>query len=465
MKADLAIIGGGPGGYVAAIRGAQLKKRVVLIERENVGGVCMNWGCIPTKHLLEATKSIEQIRKSKYFETPVGSFRLNWEKVLEEKDSVVERLVNGTGFLLKKNGVEVINGDASLQKDGKIRIESNGTETSLEADSIILATGSRPAELPFLKINGKEVITSRNALEMEQIPESLIIVGAGAIGLEMGTIYHRLGAKVTVLEVLPGVIPGCDRELGNRLERLLKRQGLCIHTRMSIENAELEDGKVTLSGKALKGQKAFRFESEKVLLAVGRKPNSECFKDFDSRLELDSRGFVKVNANLETGLPSVYAIGDVIGGKLLAHKASHEGIIAAENASGLNKKMSYHALPHAVFTDPEFASVGLTQQEAEERQLPFLKGMFSLQANGRALTMGKPDGIVKVIADEKGIIIGAHILAPGASELIGELTLAVEKGMPVEDVSSTIHIHPTLSESSMEACLNVRKCSIHMLNQ
>jgi len=293
----------------------------------------------------------------------------------------------------------------------------------------------------------------------------MVIVGAGAVGLEMGVIFQRMGTEVIVLELMEGILPGCDVEMAERLERLLKRQGMKIHTMMCVEKADRNRGSIRLTGQSLKDNKQFEFKSEKVLSAVGRKPNSEVFQNVDDRIIFDKNGFIQVNARLETGLPGVYAIGDVIGGKLLAHKASNEGIIAAENAAGLNHNMHYHALPYAVFIDPEFASVGMTQEEAENSGLDIRIGKFSLQANGRALTIGKPDGMVKIITDKKSKVVGAHILAPDAGDLIMEMTLAVEKGLTLDSLSSFIHIHPTLSEAVMEACLNADNRAIHMINK
>jgi dihydrolipoamide dehydrogenase len=332
-----------------------------------------------------------------------------------------------------------------------------------DAEKIILATGSKPATLPFLKPDGKTVITSKEGLELAEIPDDLIIVGAGAIGLEMGVIYHRLGSRVTVLEIMPDILPGSDREMAKRLERILKSQGLDIFTQMEIRDVSGDKDKITLESFCLKEKKNRTFSAQKVLVAVGRIPNSEVFLEMGKSF-VDEKGFVKVNGYLETEIPGIYALGDLIGGKLLAHKASHEGVWAAENACGLKKAARYHALPMAVYTEPEFASVGLSEQQAVEKGLPIQTGAFSFQANGRALTMGKPEGMAKVIADDQDIIIGAHILGPSASEILAELTLCVEKGMKLQDVSSVFHIHPTLSETVMEATLSAKGQALHILN-
>jgi len=463
-KWDLAIIGAGPGGYVAAIRASQLKKKVLLIEQHKIGGTCMNYGCIPAKYLLHQTKVYKELKENRNLAGPLEKIKCNWKSVQEEKSSVVERLVKGLEFLLKKNGVQVIQGTGHLKDENKVRVSSEGGEEIFEADKVILAAGSKPGDLPFLKPNYKEIITSQEALELPEIPPRMIIIGAGAIGLEMGTIYQRLGSEVLVLEILPAILPGSDKGVAKRLEKCLKAQGLHIQTQMQIETAEVRGGKVVLKGTSLRTQTPFECEAEKVLLAVGRNSNSEGLSGKKLGLSLDEKSWINVNSRLETGICGVYAIGDVIGGKLLAHKASHEGLVAAENACGAKSEMNYEALPMAVYTDPEFASVGLTEDEAVEKGIRFQTGLFSLQANGRALTLGREEGVVKVIADDRDKVIGAHILAPNASEIISEITLAVSKGLKIQDVSSAVHIHPTLSEAVMEAALKVKNEAIHILN-
>ncbi|OGD24523.1 MAG: dihydrolipoyl dehydrogenase [Candidatus Aminicenantes bacterium RBG_13_59_9] len=460
---ELIVIGGGPGGYTAALRAAQLKMKTTLIERERLGGTCMNYGCIPTKFLLHETQLYREMKEHRRFEGVSDRFRLNWTKVQAERSAVIDRLVKGVEFLLHRNGVEVIKGQASMKDEKLIAVETPAGTRILAADKLILAAGSRSADLPFLKPDGRRILTNIEALELAEVPKSLSIIGAGAIGLEIGLIYARLGSKVTILEILPHILPGSDRQMALRLDRILKKQGLEILTDMRIEESEVEPDGVRLKGTCLRSRVAFEVESEKVLLAVGRRPNSEIFRGV-GRLSLAKPGYVEVNAKLQTAVPGVFAIGDLIGGKLLAHKASHDGILAAENLAGASHEPSDLALPMAVFTDPEFASVGLTEEEARERGVKVTSGMFSLQANGRALTMEKPEGMVKVLADEQGVIVGAHILAPAASEMIPELTLAVRKRLRLDDVSSTIHIHPTLSEALMEAALKAQGRAIQALN-
>lgn len=463
-RRDLVIIGAGPGGYVAALRAAQLRKKVTLIEEDRIGGTCMNYGCIPTKFLLHQTQVFDELKRNPRIEGVSESAHLNWKRVQDEKRSVVDRLVKGVEFLLQKNGVEVLKGKGLLKRNREVAFQGAGGEKTFEAEKIILAMGSRSSELPFLRPNGKEVITHLEALDLEDIPKSMVVVGAGAVGLEIGTIFSRMGTDVTVLEIMPTILPGIDKQMAVRLERMLKKQGFKVFKEMRIEETLFEPGQVRLKGTCLKTKSPFDYAAEKVLLAAGRKPNSEILvKDFGNML--DRPGFVQVNSRLETQIPGVYAIGDLIGGKLLAHKAEHEGIIAAENASGLSSDMDYQAMPMAVFTEPEFASVGLTEEEAKVQGRQTQVGLFSLQANSRAVTLGSPEGIVKVIASPDDKVIGAHILAPHASELVAEIALAIHKGLTLKDVFSTIHVHPTLSESIMEAALKAKGMALHVLNE
>jgi dihydrolipoamide dehydrogenase len=462
---DIAIVGGGPGGYLAALRGAQLGKRVVLFEEDRIGGTCMNYGCIPTKYLLHQTKILKELKANKKIRGPVSDISLNWAEVQKERQAVADRLVRGIEFLLKKGRVETAKASARLVDDRRLAVRLGDEERLFEAGAIVLATGSRSASLPFLKPDGKRVVTSREALEFADIPRSLLVVGAGAIGLELGSVYQRLGSDVTILEIMPTIMPGSEKEMAARLERILKKQGLKIFTQMRIEKAQVEPGRVVLRGTGLGTRAPFAYEAEKVLLAAGRRANSDLFGDGGGPgLNLDRSGFIRVDAALKTNVPNVYAIGDVIGGRLLAHKAYHDALVALENIAGGQKTVDYAALPMAVFTEPEFASVGLTEDEARERESKVQVGLFPLQASGRALTMDAADGAVKLIADSRDELIGGHIVAPGASELIAEITLAVERKMKLQEVASLIHIHPTLSETVGEAALKARNRALHIIN-
>jgi dihydrolipoamide dehydrogenase len=463
-KRDIVIIGGGPGGYLAAMRAAQLKKTVTLIDQDRVGGTCINYGCIPTKYLLHQTKILKEVAGTKTLEGPVGEIRLNWKKVQAERQAVVDRLVNGIIFLLEKGKVEMVKAPARLRAYKTVVVKAPEGERVYDAGKVIVATGSRAADLPFLKADGRNVITSTEALELPEIPKTLLVIGAGAIGLEMGSIYRRLGTDVIVLEIMPQILPGADRESVLRLERVFKKQGLKVFTEMRIDEAVVGEGAVTLKGVCLRTNAPFEYHAGKALLSAGRKPNTADLFDGEPFLEMD-RGFIKVGPSLETTVAGVYAIGDVIGGKLLAHKAYYDALVAVDNAAGLSPRaVDYGALPMAVFTEPEFASVGLTQEEAVARGTKVQCGVFPLQASGRALTMDATDGMIKILADESDRVIGAHIVAPGASDMIPVLTMAVAKRMTLEDLDKVIYIHPTLSEAIGEAALKAKNKALHLLN-
>ena len=461
----LVIIGAGPGGYLAALRAAQLGLEVTVVEENKVGGICINVGCIPTKYLLHQTMIFNKLKTSKNLEGPVQELRLNWKKVQQEKEVVVERLVEGLEFLLTRNKVKIIKGKGKVVGPDQVRVKTEKEEISLTADKIILATGSRPADFPFLRFDGKKVISSTEALSLNEVPKSLLVVGAGAIGLELGSSYQRVGVEVTILEIMPTILPGTDKTSALRLERILKKQGLKIFTQMKIETAEVSDTQVKLKGVSLGDGKPFEFSAEKVLIAAGRRPNVEDIVWDETLLKKQKGNFLEVNERGETSIPGIYAIGDLVGGKLLAHKAYHDGIVAAENVAGHEARVDYRALPAAIFTEPELATVGLSQEEAEAQGLEIKVGEFPLQASGRALTMESTDGLVRIIADKKtDEVLGAHILAPHASEMIPVLTMAVARRLKLKEVDSIIYIHPTLSESIPEAALKANGLALHILN-
>ncbi|MFQ6082635.1 MAG: dihydrolipoyl dehydrogenase, partial [Candidatus Aminicenantia bacterium] len=429
-----------------------------------IGGTCLNYGCIPTKALLYPAKILEIIKNSEEFGIKMDNFSLDWPKIQQRKQKIVDQLVRGVNFLLKKSGVEVIEGKAALENNHMVVVSNDKEKKILEAENIILATGSRPADLPFLKPDGKQIITSKEALELEKIPESMAVIGGGGVGLEIGLIYHYFGTKISIIEILPTILPGNDLELVLNLERILKKEGIFIFTHTRLNKAEVKDNKIKLEAISLENNQTLSLEIEKVLIAVGRKPNSENSGLEKVGIALDNYGFVKVDSRLKTNIPNIYAIGDLIGGKLMAHKASHEGIVAVENICGLHTKIDYLSLPAAVFTEPEFSTVGLTEEQAREKGINIKIGRFPFRANGRALTLAQTDGLIKIISNENEEIIGAHILGPQASELISELSLAISNRLKTKDISKNIHIHPTLSEVIWEANLNVDKKSIHIIN-
>jgi dihydrolipoamide dehydrogenase len=462
---DTIIIGAGPGGYVAAIRGAQLKQKVLLVEKEKIGGTCMNWGCIPTKFLLHHTHMYEEFKNSDFLQGPVNDIMCDWKTVQKKKNKAVMRLIKGIEFLLKKNKVDIIRGTAHFRNQNTVVIKDGKDQQRFQGDVILLATGSRPFELPFLKPDGRLGITSRKALELDTIPSRLLVIGAGAIGLEIGTIYRRLGSQVRILEIMDQILPGSEKDIAGRMQRILKKQGLDIQTQMKITKADKHGDGITVSGENLKKMSPFEFKADMVLLAAGRSPNSEDIMQEIPGIQTDQKGFIRVDSDLQTDVPGIYAIGDLIGGSLLAHKASHEGMAAVENAAGKKQSIHYNALPAAVFTEPEFATVGPTETEAQEKYGKVQAGTFPLQASGRALTMDSQEGTVKIIADAKGRVIAGHILSPGASELIAEVTLAIKKGLNIKELADSIHIHPTLSETVMEAALNAEGRAIHIVNK
>lgn len=464
---DLIIIGGGPGGYVAAIRAAQLGQKVALIEKEELGGVCMNWGCIPTKFLLHQTGLVSQMKKHQFLVSSPNNqqLKLDWTKLKQGRKKIVKQLVKGVEFLLNRNQIEIIKGKAHLTLEGKVEITlEGGGHHILKAKNILLATGSRPAELPFLAPDGEKVLTSRQILDIDDIPKKLVVIGAGAIGLEMGTIFSRLGSKVVILELLPSILPGAEESLTRRLSRILKSQGLDILTQMKVERAHLGNQEVKLEGFCYRTEKSFKEEGEMVLLAIGRKPNTDVLGEAAPKFKLSTGGFLQVNQYFQTSVPKVWAIGDLIGGKQLAHKASHQGIVAVENMVGERQTFNENLVPLAVFTEPELASVGLTEKEVVEKGISYSLGQFPLRANGRAATMGEVDGQVKILVDKDGYLLGAHLLAPHASEMIPELVLAMRNKIKIIEIGDSVHIHPTLAESIMEAALNAAGRAIHTLN-
>lgn len=463
---DIVIIGGGPGGYLAALRLAQLGRQATLVEESWLGGTCINVGCIPTKYLLHQTRTFHEAKTNKNFAGAVDQLFLDWNKVQRGRKYTIDRLVAGLNFLLTKNKVEIVRAKASLLGSKSIHVKGENIEITYKAEKIIVATGSETAYLPFLTPDKKTILTSTEALEISSIPKSLLIVGAGAVGLELGSIFQRAGSDVTVLEIMSQILPGTDQESASRLERTLKKQGLKIFTSMRIEKAIEENGQLVLRGTDLASNKEFSFRAEKVLLAAGRRPATASLFTGSFNLDTDKAGFIKVDHFLETSEPGIYAIGDVIGGKLLAHKAYYDAHCVASNVSGLKKrKADYSALPMAVFTDPEYASVGVSQEEAEKEHGSKVKiGIFPLQASGRALTIDATEGMAKLIADESERVIGAHVISPAASELIPVLTMAVARKMTLNDVASIIYVHPSLSESIGEAALKARHEALHILN-
>ncbi len=455
--ADVIIIGAGPAGYVAAIRAAQLGARVALVERDKLGGVCLNQGCIPTKCLTKSMEVLLEAKKASTFGVEVGKPRLDFQAMMAHKRAVVDKLVARLESLMKANEIKIIAGFGKVVGTGIVRVEREGVE-ELTADNIIIATGSSPDRLPIPGASLPGVLTSEELLEIGSPPTSLVIVGGGAVGVEFAGIFNALGARVTIIEMLPNLLPVFDVEIARRYHQLLRQRGVMVHLGARVESLESRGGELEVSFQAQGVPGSAR--GEMVLLATGRKPNVAGLNLEAVGVEMGG-GNITVDEYLETNVEGLYAVGDVTGGLMLAHLASREGEVAAENALGAKQAMDYESVPNCIFSFPEIAGVGLTEQVARERGIAYRKTRFPFVANGRALTMDETVGVVKMICDEGGKLLGLHILGPHATELIVEGTLAMKLGATARDIASTIHAHPTLSEATREAALEHLDGAIH----
>ena len=450
---SVVVIGGGPGGYPAAFHAADHGMDVTLIDTEkNPGGVCVYRGCIPSKALLHIARVIEEAREAEAMGVTFGAPKINAKKVRAWKDSVISRLTGGTGMLRKQRKIKAIQGVASFVDDHTLRVKtSDGQEDTLSFENAIVATGSRPAVIPALNIDSPRVLDSTSALDLEDIPKSFLVIGGGYIGLEMGTVYAALGAKVTVIEMTDGLLPGADRDLVKILaKRLEKKFEAILLGAKVVELKEQKNGiKVRFEDKDGKAaEKLF----EKVLISVGRTPNTKDVGLENTGVKVNKRGFIEVDGQRRTAVPHIYAIGDVTGDPMLAHKASHEGIVAVEAMLGKKSVFEPQAIPAVVFTDPEIAWAGLSETEAKAKDIPIKVSRFNWAASGRAMSLERTDGVTKLVCDpETGRVLGVGIAGVGAGELIAEGTLAIEMGATAEDLKLTIHAHPTLSETVMEA--------------
>jgi dihydrolipoamide dehydrogenase len=461
-KYDIAIIGAGPGGYICAIRAGQLGLKTALIEKDaRLGGVCLNVGCIPSKALLESSEWFANANH-KFAEhgIKVGTVKLDLKTMMARKETVVKILTDGIGMLMKKHKVTVIKGMGRLTTADRIAVEG-ADNLEIEAKNIVLAMGSLPVEPPFMPFDGEHIVSSTETLAFTKVPEHLIIVGGGAIGLELGSVWARLGAKVSVVEMLPQIAPFADKQMSTMLLRSLKSQGLEFYLKAKVTGAEVKSGKVTLTFENEKGEKQ-TLEGDKVLCSVGRKPNSGYTGLEIIGVKVEKNGMIPVDAEWRTNVRNIHAIGDLIHGPMLAHKAEEEGIAVAETLAGKPGHVNYDVIPNVIYTNPELAMVGLTEEQARDRKIKYKVGKFYFQGNGRALSLGETDGLVKVMADETtDRLIGVHILGPRASDLIAEAVMAFEFGASAEDVARTVHAHPTLAEAFKEAALAVDKRQIH----
>ena len=444
---DIIIIGGGPGGYVAAIRAAQLGAKVALVEKDRVGGTCLNRGCIPTKALVRSVEALQLVEKAPSFGVIVEEPAFDFARIMARKDEIVARLVGGVEGLLEAHKVEVVSGTATIPKPGTVLVRGADSDNELKAENIIIATGSVPARPPILGLDAPGVLTSADLLELEEVPDSLAVIGGGVIGLELASIFHALGTRVIVLEMLPTLLPTVDRELARRYKSHLQRQGVEVHVRARVEEIRSTQGGLAVRVAGFK----IEVKAEKVLVATGRVPYTEGL-GLDELGVKQERGAIVVDEHMATNVLGIYAIGDVTGGAMLAHLASRQGEVAVENILGHPVAMDYRAVPNCVFTLPEIASVGLTEEQARAEGIDYEVARFPFSASGRALTIGETTGLVKLICERgSGKVLGMHIMGPQASDLIAEGALAIQMGATASDIAQTIHAHPTLSEAIMEA--------------
>lgn len=467
LNTDVVVIGAGPAGYVCAIRLAQLGKKVVVVEREYMGGVCLNVGCIPSKALIYTSSIFEKIKHSEGLGIRIkGEVEIDFPQVMKWKEGVVGKLTGGVAGLLKANGCEVISGSAAFTGLNSLEVKKNSGETvSLRFENAVIATGSRAAQIPGFEVDQKTVWDSTGALSQEAQPKELLCLGGGYIGLELGTFYAKIGTKVTVVEASPNLLGMVDPALTQVVEKKLKALGVEVlkGTRAYGKGKKGKGFAVELEG--ADGKRTVR-EFEKVLVTVGRVPNSEGLGLDRIGLVTDSKGFIEVDDQRRTRIPTIFAIGDVAGQPLLAHKGSKEGVIAAEVIAGLNVAYDSVSIPAVVFTDPEVATVGLSEAEAKAKGIDVMVGQFPFVANGRALSVGEPDGFVKMVGDKKtGRLLGVHIVGAEASNLIAEAALALEMGALVEDLALTVHAHPTLPETLMEAAEATLGHAIHIFQR
>lgn len=467
---DLAVIGGGPGGYVAAIKAAQSGLKTVCIEsRGTLGGTCLNVGCIPSKALLQSSHHYhDALHNFKKHGIEIGGVNLNLDQMMKNKDAIVKGLVGGIeSFLFKNYGVGYIKGHGTIKSSDEVIVSlSEGGNQTVSTKNIIIATGSEVTPLPPCPVDNtaKKIVDSTGALELESVPEHLIVVGGGVIGLEMGSVWSRLGSKVTVIEFMDRVCPEMDHETSKSFQKILKKQGLSFKMKTKVVGSEVQGDKVIITTEpASGGDEQTKHEADVVLVSTGRRPYTKSLGLEDLGIQMNERGFVKVDNHLRTNIPNVYAIGDCIPGPMLAHKAEEEGIAAVENILGRAGHVNYNAIPSVIYTHPEVASVGQTEEQLKEAGIPYRKGVFPFQANSRARAVLDTEGMVKILADkETDMVLGVHIIGPNAGEMIAEATLGIEYGASSEDFARTCHAHPTLSEAFKEAALATYDKPIHI---
>ncbi|WP_347550556.1 dihydrolipoyl dehydrogenase [Pseudalkalibacillus hwajinpoensis] len=461
IELDTLVVGAGPGGYVAAIRAAQLGQKVAIADKGTLGGVCLNVGCIPSKAMINASHKYESAKHSDDIGITAENVSVDMKKVQEWKSSVVDKLTGGVAGLMKSNKVDVISGEVYFVDKNTVRIMDDKNSQTYTFNNCIIATGSRPIELPSFKWS-KRVISSTGALALEEVPEKMVVIGGGYIGIELGTVYANFGTEVTILEGTKQILPGFEKQMSSLVSRRLKKKGnVEIITQALAQGVEETEDGVTVTAE-IKGETK-TFDADYVLVTVGRKPNTNEIGLEELGVEMTDKGLVKIDKQCRTNFDNIYAIGDIVEGPALAHKASYEGKVAAEVISGENSVIDYLAIPAVVFSDPELASVGYTEQEAKDQGFEVKAAKFPFGANGRALSLNDSEGFLKLITrKEDGLVIGAQIAGPNASDMIAELGLAIEAGMTAEDIALTIHAHPTLGEITMEAAEVALGTPIHI---
>lgn len=460
---DVLIVGAGPGGYVAAIRAAQLGNKVAIVEKREVGGVCLNVGCIPSKSLIHAAETYEHSHNIFNMGITIENVKVNFDKVQKWKMGIVKQLTSGIRYLLEGNNIQLISGEALFISKNEIRVFCGDDVKHYKFNHCIIATGSRPVELSAFPF-GNRILSSTELLSLTDIPKSLIIIGGGYIGIELGTVFSKFGTKVTIIESAEHILPSFEIEMTRLVERKLKKLGVEINTKSLVKDIEETADGIVIKAE-IKGEEK-EIKADYVLVTVGRRPNTDKLGLCDIGMNFDDCGYIVVDKQGQTNIQNVYAVGDIVVGPALAHKASYEGKVAAEAIAGYPVEVDYKVIPTVVFSDPEIASVGINEIEAKEKGINYIAGRFPFSANGRALSVNKGEGFVKIIAEkETGLILGAQIVGSNASEMIAEIGLGIEVGAKLESIKSTIHAHPTFSEITMEAAELVLGHPIHFLNK
>ena len=462
-KFDAIVIGGGPGGYVCAIRLAQLGKKTACVEyRGTLGGTCLNIGCIPSKNLLNLSENFQKANNFSKVGIEIGDIKLNLDKMMKNKDKAVTVLTKGVEFLFKKNKVSYFKGFGSFVSDKKIKIKSSdGKESEIEGENIIIATGSEPSKMPNINFDEERIVSSTGALSLKKVPKKMIVIGGGYIGLEMGSVWSRLGSDVHVIEFLDHITPGMDKEISNEFMKILKKQNIKFHMSTKVEKITKKGENVEIETSNSKGEKTSH-DCDVALISIGRKAFTNNLNLEKIKLKTDEKGRVKVDKNFKTDKKNIFAIGDVIQGPMLAHKAEEEGIAVAEIIAGQSGHVNYDLIPGVIYTSPEVATIGKTEEQLKKQNISYKIGKFPFMANSRAKAIDEPEGFVKILADNStDKVLGVHIIGPHAGEMIAEMAVAMEFGASSEDIARTCHAHPTFSEAIKEAALSVDKRQIH----